>query len=56
MQARNQAVQKQLATAAAELKELKARQQQLEARSQLPDTSPSLKKEHATAFVSEVGL
>lgn len=53
-QARSQAVQKQLAKAAAELAELKARQEQLEARGQSLQRSSSFKREIVNPFTCEV--
>ena len=47
-------MQKQLDSAAAELAELKAKQEGIEARSQLLDKSPFTKRQDVDAFISKV--
>ena len=47
-------MQKQLDSAAAELAELKAKQEEIEARSQHLDKSPSTKRQNVDAFISKV--
>ena len=54
MQARSTAVQKQLASAAAELAELKAKQEEMEARAQHLGRSPFIKRQNVDTFISKV--
>ena len=54
MQARSQAVQTQLAAAAAELAELRAKQQKLEAEPQTPRRNAVPKNDVVEMFVNEV--
>jgi hypothetical protein len=54
LQARSTAVQKQLDSAAAELAELKAKQEDIEARTQHLGRCPSIKQQNVDAFISKV--
>ena len=54
MQARATAVQKQLASAAAELAELKAKQEEMEARTQHLGRSPFTQRPNVDTFISKV--